>query len=102
MAAQEVALVRITGQSTSIVSRLQAIRPAPAAERSTTHSSRDTVSLSPTGQLFVTAERSLSELPAVRENVVRRLQDQVAAGGYRVNADSVAAAILGGEAGRDE
>jgi negative regulator of flagellin synthesis FlgM len=95
--------MRITGHPTNIIGRLQATRPAPATGRSTGGVSGDTVSLSPTGQLYMKAEQSLRDLPAVREGMVRGLQDQLATGGYQVNSDTVAAAILGlGKAGADD
>ena len=94
--------MRISGHSTSIISRL---RPASTPRATTPSGGRgaDTLALSPTGQLFMKAEQSLRELPAVREARVRELRALVGTGTYRVNADSVAAAMLEGqEAGGHE
>ena len=99
--------MRITGYSTSIISRL---RPTSAAGTPTQsrRGNSDTVSLSPAGQLYMKAEQSLRELPSVREGRVREFQGQLATGGYHVNAESVASAMLAdataleGKAGGDE
>ena len=94
--------MRISGQTTGIISRLRPTSPATTSVRPGNNGA-GTLSLSPTGRLFMQAEQSLRELPPVREARVRELRALVGTGTYRVNAESVAKAMLApGGANGDE
>jgi flagellar biosynthesis anti-sigma factor FlgM len=90
---------------TSAVSHITPLsRPStPSVRAKTTTGGAAAVELSATGRAFLAARQALTTLPVVREDLVQRLQAQVAQGGYRVDGESCAAAMLAGEeAGRGE
>jgi len=82
-----------TGHSPSILRRLRPTSPAAAGARPGGNGSA-TLTSPPTGQLVMKARETLRDLPPVREARVRELRALVGTGKYRVNAESVAAAML--------
>lgn len=50
--------------------------------------------ISATGHLFLTGQRALANLPAVRGDQVTQFQSLLSTGAYRVNGEACAAAML--------
>lgn len=75
--------------------RITALPPSTGSARRTGPApSGDTLDLSPTARLFMSARQTLSALPAVRSDRVTDLQQLVSSGRYEVNGETCAAAML--------
>ena len=55
---------------------------------------QDEVSLSPKAKSIQMLQRRLSEIPEVREDVVRRFKEQIDKGDYKVSSQDLAAKML--------
>jgi len=75
--------------------RITALPPTNRApRRAGAAAGGDTLDLSPTARLFLSARQTLSALPAVRSDRVNDLQGLVSTGRYKVDGETCAAAML--------
>lgn len=91
--------MRIEGCYSSSLVRPMQVSAALGQTASTRSQSSPALSLSQTGSLMMSAQQAYRDLPAVRENQVRRMNDLISSGNYTVNANAIATGMLGSTEG---
>lgn len=86
--------MKIDPASLSIINGIQATNRANQAEKKKNSSEGDKLAVSDKGQTFQTLLQKAKEAPAIREDKVRTLSEQIESGEFRVNGQRIAANIL--------
>ena len=82
---------------TSSISRISRTDPAPRTQKAAPadlRSPQDSLSLSSTGLLFMSAQKALRALPQVRVTKVQEFSSLFAGGQYRANPEAVAKSMV--------
>ncbi len=76
------------------VGGVQPINKPPQASRDDKKAEQDKVSVSGNVQVFQNLVQKVKELPAVREDRVQTISEQIARGEFSLDSDSIAASML--------
>jgi len=85
--------MKIDGTSLSPVGSVQAANRLSRVEKKAAGMGTDKVAVSDQAQVFQALLQKAKELPAVREDRVRELSEQITKGEFRIDADKIAARL---------
>lgn len=86
--------MKIDGTSLSAIGSIQGTNRLKATEKKTVGLETDKIAVSDKAQLFQSLLQKAKEIPAVREEKVRALTEQIERGEYQVNGQKIAEKLV--------